>query len=400
MSKYYGDIIEDDTIEMGFNTFNSSGASVTVTNLADTDIHVHKDGGLTQTTTGATVAIDYDGITGNHLITIVTTDAFYVTGSNYEVRLEGITVDSQTINAFIGSFSIENRFMRGTDSANTVVPPTEAQMNARTIVSANYALDSTVAKDATVALDATVAKDATVALDATVAKDATVALDATVAKEATINTKIPNNLNTTATGNIGVDWANVENQTASINLTNTDIQSMTGNVGGNVLGAVIGAVGSVGVNGITATSIATDAINAASIKADAVTKIQNGLATATNVTTAHSTTDGLITTVDTVVDAIKVVTDNLADSATTIVSGTVAATASSTTIFFSDDVTEATADHYNGRIVIFTTSGVGTDQLVNQATDITDYELVGGEGKFTVTALTEAPADNDTFVIV
>ena len=66
-----------------------------------------------------------------------------------------------------------------------------------------------------------------------------------------------------------------------------------------------------------------------------------------------------------------------------------------TTEFQADDITEATADHYNGRIVIFT-SGV----LAGQATDITDYAAVGGIGQFTVTAMTEAPANNDTFIIV
>ncbi len=66
-----------------------------------------------------------------------------------------------------------------------------------------------------------------------------------------------------------------------------------------------------------------------------------------------------------------------------------------TTEFQADDITEATADHFNGRIVVFT-SGV----LDGQATDITDYEAVGGIGQFTVTAMTEAPSNNDTFVIV
>jgi len=100
---------------------------------------------------------------------------------------------------------------------------------------------------------------------------------------------------------------------------------------------------------------------------------------------------------DLLIDAVKVVTDNLANAATTIVSGTVSHdnTVASTTVFYSDDITEATADHYNGRIVIFTSGA-----LTGQATDITDYELAVGEGKFTVTALTEAPADNVTFVIV
>ena len=102
---------------------------------------------------------------------------------------------------------------------------------------------------------------------------------------------------------------------------------------------------------------------------------------------------------------IKAVTDaltsaaatKLATSAGTIVTGTVSHdnTASSTTIFYCDDITEATADHFNGRIVIFTSGA-----LQYQATDITAYALETGEGKFTVTALTEAPADNVTFIIV
>lgn len=81
----------------------------------------------------------------------------------------------------------------------------------------------------------------------------------------------------------------------------------------------------------------------------------------------------------------------------TIVEGTVSwdNTNATTTVFYSDDITEATADHYIGRVVIFTSGA-----LLYQATDITDYALVAGEGKFTVTALTEAPADNVTFVIV
>jgi hypothetical protein len=108
---------------------------------------------------------------------------------------------------------------------------------------------------------------------------------------------------------------------------------------------------------------------------------------------------------DLLLDAIKVITDaltaaaaaKLALSASTMATGTVSwdNTNATTTVFYSDDITEATADHYNGRVVLFT-SGV----LVGQATDITDYALDTGEGKFTVTALTEAPADNVTFIII
>jgi len=137
---------------------------------------------------------------------------------------------------------------------------------------------------------------------------------------------------------------------------------------------------------------ATDQINAACDTAIS----DAALATAAN-----------LTTVDTVVDAIKVVTDalgasaaaQLAKSAGQIISGTVDTVTNThtptTTEFQADDITEATADHYNGRIVIFTSGA-----LAGQATDITDYAAVGGIGQFTVTAMTEAPADDDTFVIV
>ena len=87
----------------------------------------------------------------------------------------------------------------------------------------------------------------------------------------------------------------------------------------------------------------------------------------------------------------------LQKSADVIVSGTVDTTGftPTTTQFEADDITEATADHFNGRIIIFTSGA-----LISQATDITDYVLTGGRGQFTVTAMTEAPANNDTFVIV
>ena len=114
---------------------------------------------------------------------------------------------------------------------------------------------------------------------------------------------------------------------------------------------------------------------------------------------ADTTTNipAILATIDALIDAIKAVTDLMADSASTLLSGTISwdNTNASTTVFYSDDITEATADHFNGRIVIFLDGA-----LQYQATAITDYALDTGEGKFTVTAVTEAPADDTTFVIV
>lgn len=86
----------------------------------------------------------------------------------------------------------------------------------------------------------------------------------------------------------------------------------------------------------------------------------------------------------------------LALSAAQIIPGTVDSTVlPTTTIFESDDITEATADHYNGRVVVWTSGN-----LAGQVVSVTDYELSGGRGKFTVSAMTEAPDDNDTFILV
>jgi hypothetical protein len=81
----------------------------------------------------------------------------------------------------------------------------------------------------------------------------------------------------------------------------------------------------------------------------------------------------------------------------TMVTGTVdtASFTPTTTAFEADDVTEATTSHYVGRNVLFTSGA-----LLGQAARITAYQLSGANGKFTTTAMTEAPANNDTFVIV
>lgn len=84
--------------------------------------------------------------------------------------------------------------------------------------------------------------------------------------------------------------------------------------------------------------------------------------------------------------------EDLAASASTIVRAVAQAGTLSTTQMTSD-LSEATDDHYNGRIIIWT-SGV----LKDQATNITDYS--GTSGLLTFTAVTEAPSASDTFVIV
>lgn len=115
---YQGDYKEDAIVYVMFNTFTSNdpSASSTITNFLNTDVHIHKDNDLTQrnNAAGITVSINFDGITGSHMIKIDTNDntvaGFWVTGKDYFVRIEGVTIDGATVNAIVGHFSIENRF--------------------------------------------------------------------------------------------------------------------------------------------------------------------------------------------------------------------------------------------------------------------------------------------------
>ena len=66
-----------------------------------------------------------------------------------------------------------------------------------------------------------------------------------------------------------------------------------------------------------------------------------------------------------------------------------------TTVLQADDITEATADHFVDRVIIFTTGVLAGQQAV-----ITGYSLVGGIGQFTVAVMTDAPANDDEFIIV
>ena len=120
---YVGDFAADETVYLNFASYDSNGASVTLTGLATSDIEIYKNGGTTQRSSdaGYTVSTDFDTITGIHAISIDTSDntdaGFFAAGNDYVVIVSSVTIDSQTVSFVAGSFSIENRFMRGTDNA-------------------------------------------------------------------------------------------------------------------------------------------------------------------------------------------------------------------------------------------------------------------------------------------
>ncbi len=98
------------------HTFDSNGASITLTGLAVTDIEIYKNGSVTQRASDAgyalldTDGIDFDTTTGIHGISIDLSDntdaGFYAVGSYYTVVLASVTVDTRTVNLVLGSFRI------------------------------------------------------------------------------------------------------------------------------------------------------------------------------------------------------------------------------------------------------------------------------------------------------
>jgi len=102
-----------------FTTYaGSTGASVTCSGLAVTDIEIYKNGSTTQRSSDAgytlldTDGIDFDGITGLHGFSIDLSDntdaGFFAVGSWYWVVVSAITVDSQTVSTPSAALNISN----------------------------------------------------------------------------------------------------------------------------------------------------------------------------------------------------------------------------------------------------------------------------------------------------
>lgn len=111
-----GAVPANSTLYIPFESDNSSGASVTITGLATSDIKIYKNGSTTErsSTAGFTLldtdGIDFDSLTGIHGFSIDLSDntdaSFYAVGSWYWVVVSTITVDSQTKSFIAAVFRI------------------------------------------------------------------------------------------------------------------------------------------------------------------------------------------------------------------------------------------------------------------------------------------------------
>lgn len=321
-----------DVLPVMFASYDGgTGASITLTGLAVTDIEIYKDGSTTQRSSDAgytlldTDGIDFDGLTGIHGFSIDTGDntdaSFYTVGAWFTVVVSAVTIDAQTVSFIACQF----RIMKAESVAGVPKGDVDAWLG-------------------TAAATPTVAGVPEV--------DVTHWLGTAAATP-------------TVAGVPEVDLTHVGGATTNVAALATNVDAILTDTGTTLQAELDGIQAD--TEDIQA-RLPAALTGAGNIKADALAV--NGSTTAAA---------------------------RLALSGATILPGTVDNTGHTptTTEFEADDITEATADHFIGRVIIFTSGA-----LQYQATDITDYALATGRGHFTVTALTEAPANNDTFIIV
>lgn len=236
----------------------STGASVTITGLAVTDIEIYKGGSVTQRSSdnGYTLidtdGIDIDGITGIHGFTIDTgdnTDAgFYAVGSFFTVVVSAITVDSQTVNFVAATFRM------GTAESVAGQPKVDAAAVGGQTASAAGAVTfpGTIASTTNITAAAGCAVSSignnvitAASINADAITDAKVASDVTIAS---------------VTGSVGSVTGAVGSVTGAVGSVTGAVGSVTGNVGGNLNGNVVGTVASVvgavgSVTGLTASNL-------------------------------------------------------------------------------------------------------------------------------------------------
>lgn len=108
---YLGDVKKGVTLRFYWNSFGTSGASIT--RATNGTVQHHEDGSTTQSTAGITDTEDFDVLTGVHLCAIDTSNAAFSAGKDYAVVLNGAVIDGRTVNAVLAHFSIENRTNKG-----------------------------------------------------------------------------------------------------------------------------------------------------------------------------------------------------------------------------------------------------------------------------------------------
>ena len=138
---YIGDYAEDyATLNTKFTTTGTDGAPTVLAGTPVIKCYAANETG-TEVTTGITLSVDFDGVVGcNNVLVDLSSAAFYATGKDYQLMITTGTVGGTSVVGYIiAEFSIENRFMRGTDSGATAASLSTAQTDLDTLTGSDGA---------------------------------------------------------------------------------------------------------------------------------------------------------------------------------------------------------------------------------------------------------------------
>tara|TARA_Y100001937_G_scaffold31475_1_gene45038 strand:- start:1934 stop:3154 length:1221 start_codon:yes stop_codon:yes gene_type:complete len=404
---YIGDFQAGETINAYFSTNDQSGAAVTITSSAG---RVYKNN--TTSYESATVTVDVDSQTGFHSVNIDTTTAssFYAADSDFAIVVSG-TVDSQSVRAVVGRFSIQKR-------SSTPKMVTQDLGVLEQAAGTSVAIGPFIDRMTGVPLTSLTPSNITCKL---INGTSSTTLTLTASGGTNDLTHIANGIfaleltasNTNHMGNsvlvLQDDDVFVPYTGSYVTMRTQSYQSLISDddtlevdvtrIGGSTVTSSSGVL-AVNSTQISGSSAAADSLEAAmdtsnNLIAANVERIDDSATSATNLS---DYTDG---TSNQPVDVTKISGDATAadrleammDACETFNVDNTAFTP--TTTAFETSATEATTDHYKDRIVLFVTG-----PLAGQQKACTAYTLSGGRGKFTVDALTEAPASGNLFILV
>ncbi len=404
-----GDIQAGETINAFFSTSSQAGAAITMTSGT---AKVYKDGSTTESTSGVTLSTDVDSEIGFHRVTITTASdgSFYAAGSTYSIVVAG-TVDSQSVRSVIGTFTVQNRTSAGPRYVSQDLG--QIKQSTATSIAIGPLLNPTTGEPVTsvTAGDITArfisgVTSASITLTGSGGNNDIVhiangmySLELTASNNATLGpfnlSLVDSNAFSPYLGSGSVVTANVYDTNHGSDKYSVDVAEVGGSAVTSSSGVLEVNAKQIDGNAASAVSLrqAMDTSNNI-IKSD-VLRINGDATSASNLESytnggANIPADVLAIDGDaTAADRLELMMDGTPNFSVVTTDFT------PTTTAFESSTTEATADHFNGRICLFITGN-----LAGQQKAITDYALTNGRGKFTVDALTEAPASTDVFMVI
>lgn len=102
-----GNVLKGATVFIPFNAHSTDSSSIDLSTNGTPKVYANGD--TTPITAGVTLVENHNGITGRHGVSIDTSNAAYLPGTEYFVALDGAVVDTKTQNVWLGCFSLMRR---------------------------------------------------------------------------------------------------------------------------------------------------------------------------------------------------------------------------------------------------------------------------------------------------